>query len=298
VSSRATISAALVAVLHPCIAGAQSAAGSQSALAARFTAEAREGTRRYQSQETAIGDGYRRVGVDFPAMGEHWVSLQRVMANSFVPSQPSVLIYVRVNGRPTLAGVAYTALLEPGEHPPSFAPARGFWHEHNGTVAEESFPIGHHASEVRGGAEDRALRLAILHAWVWTQNPNGLFATDNWTLPFVRLRIAASTEWSTAATRALALAVDGEEYYALMLRTSMALTADEEALATTILARSREQARRELAPMRHQHQLARAEEGRLSPVWSAMWRELERALPQRTMQLRVLRGHLERTPST
>jgi hypothetical protein len=298
VRSQAIAGAALAAVLHPFGLVAQRGVASHAALTARFTADARAGTRRYQSQEAAIADGYRRVGVDFPAMGEHWVNLQRVMADSFAPPQPSVLVYVRVNGTPTLAGVAYTALLEPGEDPPSFGPARSFWHEHNGTVAEESFPIGHHAGEGRRGTEGGALRLAILHAWVWAENPSGLFATDNWTLPFLRLGIAPPATWSPTATRALALALDGEEYYALMLRTSMPLTVREEALAAAILSRAREQARSGLSTPRGQRHRARAaDEAHLSVVWSAMWEELEGALPQRVIQLRALRRHLERTPS-
>jgi hypothetical protein len=164
-------------------------------------------------------------------------------------------------------------------------------------VAEESFPIGHHANDVRSDMEDRALRLTILHAWVWQPNPEGLFATDNWTLPFVRLGVPPRSDWSPAATRALALATDGEEYYSLMLRTSMALTADEETIATGIISQSRKQASRELARVRRERRLARAQQGCFSVLWSGMWEELERALPQRLAQLRVLRHHLERTPA-
>ena len=83
--------------------------------AERFVAAARAGTTRYRSRDAAIADGYKRVGVEFPAMGEHWVSLARIMEDTVVAERPSVLIYVTVNGSPRLAGVAYTDLLEPGE---------------------------------------------------------------------------------------------------------------------------------------------------------------------------------------
>src|SRR5918999_3495199 len=182
-------SAGLLAAVHSTVGCAQVPAATHGSASTRLVAAAREGTRRYQLQDAAIADGFRRVGVDFPAMGEHWVNLQRVMADSFAPGHPAVLIYVRVNGVPSLAGVAYTALLERGESPPTFAPARGSWHEHNGTIAEESFPIGHHATERRERDDDAPLRLSILHAWVWVQNPAGLFATDNWSLPYVRLGV-------------------------------------------------------------------------------------------------------------
>ena len=63
----------------------------------------------------AIADGFRPVGVEFPAMGEHWVNLARVMADTLDPAMPPVLIYVMVNGKPQLGGVAFTDLLGRGE---------------------------------------------------------------------------------------------------------------------------------------------------------------------------------------
>jgi hypothetical protein len=284
--------AGLLAALHSTTVCSQRPAATTGSASTRLVAAAREGTRRYQLQDAAIADGFRRVGVDFPAMGEHWVNLQRVMADSFAPGHPAVLIYVRVNGVPSLAGVAYTALLERGESPPSFAPARGWWHEHNGTIAEESFPIGHHAMERSQSEDDAPLRLSILHAWVWVQNPAGLFATDNWSLPYVRLGVRPPTGAPAAAARALALALDGEDYYALMLRTSMVLAAREDSIATAILSRSRARAARELDGARRDGQVKPAVLDRLSAHWSALWDELERSLPRRTAALRVLQRHL------
>lgn len=265
-----------------------------------FVNDARDGTRRYQSQANAIADGFKRVGVEFPAMGEHWVNLQRVMEDTLLPARPSVLIYVNVHGEARLAGVGYTALLRPGEQPPDFAPARGFWHEHNGTVADESFPLAHHMSETATAASgngESSLRLSILHAWVWMLNGDGLFATENWSLPSLRVGLSDWRARSHDALRALALASDTTEYYALMIRTGVAgsgtpLTASEERAALDVLTRSRAAAAGEAALLRGRAHVTDDAVARLALTWESLWSELERILPARAPLLRELRRHL------
>ena len=132
--------ALLLAVGVVRFASAQSGGGDATA---RMVSAAREGTMRYRSIDSAIADGFKRVGVEFPAMGEHWVNLARVLENKFDPARPSVLTYITDGGRRRLAGVAYTALLAEGELPPNSAAPQAYWHEHNGSVAEESLPLHH-----------------------------------------------------------------------------------------------------------------------------------------------------------
>jgi hypothetical protein len=263
----------------------------------RFVSEARDGTRRYRSQANAIADGFKRVGVEFPAMGEHWVNLQRVMEDTLAAPRPSVLIYVNVHGQPRLAGVGYTALLDSGEQPPDFAPARGFWHEHNGTVADESFPLAHQLHREAGTgttAGDASLRLSILHAWIWTPNADGLFTTENWALPSLRVGAAAPVVLSHDAMRAMALASDSSEYYALMLRTGLSsrnppLTTAEERSVLNALAAYRDRAARDAALVRGKDRVTSDITARLATTWTSMWVELERRLPARVGRLRELR---------
>src|SRR5436853_4979730 len=97
----------VVILLSACRAGVAQLSAADNA----FVTEAKRAAAKYRAQAAAIADGFRPIGVEFPAMGEHWVSLQRVMANTIDPTLPSVLIYVTVNGRPTLGGVGFTSLL-------------------------------------------------------------------------------------------------------------------------------------------------------------------------------------------
>jgi hypothetical protein len=264
----------------------------------RFVSAARDGTRRYKSQAIAIADGFKRVGVEFPAMGEHWVNLQRVMEDTLVPARPSVLIYVNVRGEARLAGVGYTALLQHGEQPPEFPPAHPFWHEHNGTVVDESFPLAHHLDGGTSPTGDAtaALRLSILHAWVWAPNADGVFATDNWSLPSVRVGAAAPLELSRDALRGLTLAADSSDYYALMVRTGAGgngrpLTPQEERAISTVISDHRARAARDAARLNSPHPVPDAA-ARLASTWLSLWSTLERALPARIPQLRTLRQHL------
>ncbi len=211
--------ALLLAVGVVRFASAQSGGGDATA---RMLSAAREGTMRYRSIDSAIADGFKRVGVEFPAMGEHWVNLARVLENKFDPARPSVLTYITDGGRRRLAGVAYTALLAEGELPPKSAAPQAYWHEHNGSIAEESLPL-HHAAGMATDAGPGAPRLSILHAWVWLPNPAGSFVTDNWTLPLARLGIDASHRTlSPDAIRGVSLANDDAGYYEQTIETSLA----------------------------------------------------------------------------
>jgi hypothetical protein len=272
---------------------------------ARFVADAREGTRRYRSQQAAIDDGFMRVGAEFPAMGEHWVSPARVMEDSVVAGRPSILIYVNGAGGARLSGVAYTKLIGGTGRPPAF-PLAGAWHEHSGGVDEESLPIHHSApnratnrhavrlarsGDTAGAAAD-APRLFVLHAWVWTPNPAGVFVTDNWTLPFARLGVAAPAVRARSAACALALADDRDGYHHRTLDAALALTAAEESLAARVLARHRGRAEDAARLARSGGRLTAPAAARLAAECDSLWSGLEAALPRRAADLRRLRPHM------
>jgi len=246
---------------------------------AAFASAARAATSRYASQEVAIADGFRRVGGDFPAMGEHWVNLAQVMADTFAATKPSVLTYIRVDGKPQLAGVGYTKLLATGQSLPDFAPARGYWHEHNGSIVEESFR-GHDESPSVEGAP----HLAILHAWIWMPNPDGLFVTDNWTLPFARLGLSSPNEPDGDASRAAALLTNAD-YYREALSAELAPTSEERERLDSVIDRFARQADTAIRPAVRRGQLTDNERDALARLWPAFWASLSSAAPTRVAAL-------------
>ena len=140
-------------------------------------------------------------------------------------ASPQVLSYADVGGVPTLVGVAWTVVLSPGEPPPP-SPAGAHWHEHAGTIDEESAMLHQlGAGDVAGRS-----RLAMLHAWVWLANPEGSFASDNWAVPFVRAGLAPPPSIGARerdAARALSLLAEGVTYWVDAARVRAALDESE-----------------------------------------------------------------------
>ena len=170
---------------------------------------ARTASSRFRDRNAAIAAGYRLVGTDFPSMGEHWISPRLVIEGQFDVARPAILTYVTTGGNTLLTGVVYAVPLAEGENPPSVFGPDAMWHEHNGTVDEESM----HPIHDGAASHDSGTRLAILHAWVGVPNPAGLFAAENWALPFVRLGLPVPESFPTGASRALSLLAGGTRYY-------------------------------------------------------------------------------------
>ena len=253
---------------------------------ADFARRAREGTARFRDRRAAIVAGYRRLGADFPAMGEHWVNPGLAVSGRFDPARPAMLSYVVVGGTPRLAGVVYAVPLAPGERPPAIPDLPSRWHEHNGTVDEESLAPSHDAHDAHdahGGHGDTAsaadvprVRLAILHAWTETPNPAGLFATDNWSLPFVRAGLAPPASPDPLAARALALVAGGEPYDLRLLGAGAPLAPEADAGARLALGAARGEVAALLA-RRSGDALDAAELRLLRDVWARVARRVAAA---------------------
>jgi hypothetical protein len=144
---------------------------------------ARAATARFQDREAAIREGYRKIGRDFPAMGEHWIRVALLFDGRFDATRPEVLNYIVVDGKPKLLGVGYALPLLAGERPPEGPAGVHAWHDHSRTIEEETVVPHHHTH----GSAGNGARIAMMHAWIWSANPEGAFAADNWALPFIRL---------------------------------------------------------------------------------------------------------------
>ena len=143
------------------------AAGPLTAAARAQLAAVRRATAAYATPEAARAAGFRPVFGQGPLQGEHYVRVDRVLADTFDVERPSVLMFAPVDGRPTLVGVAYAML-----HPVDAAPPAGFdgagdvWHAHDRLV---DVPGKH---------------LVMMHAW-FVDTPDGPFARYNPWLPYL-----------------------------------------------------------------------------------------------------------------
>ena len=260
--------------------GGTPAPAATDSLTAAFVHTAREATRRYQRLDAAIAAGYRPIGPDMPNMGEHWIHPHLAMRRTFDPALPAVLTYLRVQGDPVLTGVAYTAPVRPGESPPALALPEAHWHFHARTVLEEA--VGHPAHAMPEG-ETPGNRLAMLHAWIWVTNPDGLFTPDNWALSFVRRGLSVPEDIPPGAAKALFLLDGGVDYYVRLAASRADLTGQEH-----------EAIRRRLATFRNHVEttLRAAEKIPLEPLdrlWEALWREIRQSVDESLwLQIRAL----------
>jgi hypothetical protein len=235
----------------------------QATHAPAFLECARAATEKYQDRQIAIRDGYRLIGRDFPAMGEHWIRIGLVFDGRLDPARPEVLNYVIVDGRATLAGLGYAVPLLPGEQAPEAPAGRGAWHDHFRSIEQETAQEHVH----QHGTPD-VPRLAMLHAWVWSPNPDGVFAAENWALAFVRLGLPVPAVVSSSAAKALSLVTGGVEYFEGQLSPGAAGAAGRAALRGALLrARARAEA---IVAGREGPGLSPADLAALAAVWDAV----------------------------
>jgi hypothetical protein len=175
-----------------------------------FLREAKDAAAPYRSLEHAVAAGFRRLGPAFPGMGEHWIHPGRIVTGRVDPARPPVLCYAPIDGEHRLVALAFTVPLEPGEAPPAHPAGTGAWHDHSDHVGEETLLLTHRPSHL--GADQP--RLAMFHAWLWLDNPDGVLAQNNWRLPFVQAGVDGHGHApSSDAGRGLSLHTAGPDYY-------------------------------------------------------------------------------------
>ncbi|MGH7472205.1 MAG: hypothetical protein ACRENP_30000, partial [Longimicrobiales bacterium] len=166
----------------------------------------RQATERYREHGNAVADGYLLFGAEGRLMGEHWYHPDLVRKQLDL-THPATLQYATVDGRRVLVGVAYNVYQRPGEAlPDGFAGSDDHWHVHDmpklaRALAEERpflrWVIDRRAEQGKIGAGDHRSQLVMVHAWVWSDNPDGMFAQQHRALPYVRAGLPA--EWAARA---------------------------------------------------------------------------------------------------
>ena len=243
-----------------------------------FVAAARTGTAPYRDVQVAQAAGYRPVGPDFPGMGRHWVHPALILRDTLDPAAPPILEYAEIAGRPTLVGVAYAKLVRDDTPPRGLSVPPAAWHFHQGTVEEESFLRSHAGLAHR----EPGPRIAVLHAWIWLENPDGLLATDNWALPYARLGHRMPPGSSQDAARAMALASgDGGRHYVEALLRAVGRPSPVEGEALARLVEKHQAAARALLPSDVQG---------LEHCWTELWKDV-RAAVQPAVWERLLALH-------
>ena len=218
-------------------------------------------TTRFAERRVAVVDGYRRVGADFPGMGEHWLNTEALLRNRLDPTRPALLTYATIAGSPKLLGVGFV-LVTHGDSAPSGVPGwPAEWHEHSGLLADESAGTARLASSTH---------VWVMHVWTAVANPEGTLAADNWSLPFLRAGVAVPDHADQHAGRAMSLAVGGDDFLRDVLTDAELRTPRNAAIVDSLIAAARENV---LASVGRD-----ANAAALREAWSGLSRSLERTI--------------------
>ncbi len=123
-------------------------------------ARVRAATAKYHDINKAIADGYADINLYVPNMGWHFLN-SGVLDATFDMEHPELLVYMdKPGGGYQLVAVEYAVPLSLSVNAPE-----GF------TGSEDVWDV------------NAAFQLWTLHAWVWYNNPNGVFAPFNPRVP-------------------------------------------------------------------------------------------------------------------
>lgn len=123
-------------------------------------AAARRAVARYQNIQEAKNDGYVDINVVLPNMGRHLLK-ESLLDAKFEAERPELLVYTEEpGGHLSLVAVEYAVPLPLSETAPDGFPGG----------ADQWFP-------------DQVFKLWTLHAWVFRENPDGMFNPTNRRVP-------------------------------------------------------------------------------------------------------------------
>ncbi len=182
---------------------------------------------RFRDPAVAEAEGWKRArigGDDTPLMGEHWVNdaiPPYGPGEAFDPARPNVLQYVVIGGQRVLAGVAFSAMLRPGDPPPEgFTGSADRWHLHDAAkivaAATEGRPrlarvLKERMAERLGTGAAARDKLWMIHVWTEIPAPGGPFAHFNHALPYLRAGLPPEWAAGTGETEAQGVGYAAED---------------------------------------------------------------------------------------
>jgi len=209
-------------VEHMDHAAMRTATPAERAELARQIDAVRRATERYRDIENAKKDGYAPFGKEAPLMGEHWYHKGVREPPEGTPldlEHPGTLQYAVIDGKRVLVGVAFsTRLRRTDSLPEGFAGPDDHWHQHDlikavSAATEDRSVLRWISNRWMDGARkkgDDRMMLTMVHAWVWLDNPDGVFAMHHRVIPYLKSGLPASFAdgASEEAARGLDLATD------------------------------------------------------------------------------------------
>jgi hypothetical protein len=150
---------------HHLHAPALSRAADHSAAQNRINATIRQATARYHRVEVAEADGYVLASACVPGMGYHYLSTPLLLDGTVDPAHPELLVYEpQANGELRLVAAEFMVRAEDWDP------------YHSGPPMLGSRAFDDHRPAGSGGPPFPHYQL---HAWVWMNNPDGIYSPFN-----------------------------------------------------------------------------------------------------------------------
>ncbi len=173
----------------------------------------RDTLEKYRDVAVAIADGYEQFGGDVPNMGAHFINQQLVEDGVFDPAHPEIVLYSQdAAGNWELVGSAFILPHQDvgQDHPEAFAGPLDNWHIHynlcrspsgrfSSTTAQECDTLGGQWASSVGW---------MIHAYVWEDNPLGVFHMWNPNVPPLASAGEIRSRSVSASPGAVALAIE------------------------------------------------------------------------------------------
>ena len=140
----------------------------------------RDATEKYVDIEQAFADGYVQSTEEVANMGAHFVQPWRMMDGKFDPERPEILLYTSdEQGDWNLVGTSFVLPLNVvgPDHPEAFVGPLDNWHVHYELCTGSDFDSRSSTEEEcrADGGTWVPVYGWMIHAWVWEDNPLGVF---------------------------------------------------------------------------------------------------------------------------
>ena len=148
----------------------------------------RDATAKYTDIAVALEEGYLQTTEDVPNMGAHFIHPVRALDGLFNPAEPEILMYTgdqKTGWR--LVGTSFVLPREQvgDDHPQAFIGQLDNWHVHYSLCTGPNSISRSTTAEMC--AEENGVWLPsygwMIHAWVWEENPMGVFSMWNPSVP-------------------------------------------------------------------------------------------------------------------
>ena len=187
----------------------------------------REATEKYVDIEEAFADGYIQSTEEVPNMGAHFVQPWRMLDGKFDPKRPEILLYTSDDqGDWTLVGTSFVLPINVvgPDHPEAFAGPLDNWHVHYELCTGSDF--NSRSSTEQECREEGGTWVPVygwmIHAWVWVDNPLGVF--NMWNPNVAPVAPPSDVRQGVTVGDELSVPIQNFEYGTATVRTGESLT--------------------------------------------------------------------------